>query len=429
MSEINKKVIKKEDCFLDENEIYKIDELFIAKDLQKYFEEGLKKYIFADAKNDYIILKKLLFLFIYYSFKKNIDGRLNFISNLKKIIKIINEADYINKIKVLIYYYHLIKNNYQYIKIIDVFNKKNNNYLDFKPFYDAFNLFFQIIDKQNEKSILYQAIHQFNGKIKHDLIKDIEIYSGSIISLLDIKFELIKNINRFFFINFDKNSNSYSTYSLPSQIITIVPYTFMTDNDFKFEKRISTISLFLLFHEICGHFKTNMNNNKILLNSPNYSFDKNLNLIFTEFGKNDSGYIFEIILAGNIVDAKLMMSNEKAEDLFNINYYIQNNFDELKSKINEFKPSIIYEKEKSINTDNKKEKDNSKKNIEKKLSKEFIDELKEIEKNLDDYNYNTLFPFFCISKNMSQEEFNKLLKGNIVYEKFMKIVSNKDVNY
>ena len=107
--------------------------------MQKYFEEGLKKYIFADAKNDYIILKKLLFLFIYYSFKKNIDGRLNFISNLKKIIKIINEADYINKIKVLIYYYHLIKNNYQYIKIIDVFNKKNNNYLDFKPFYDAFH--------------------------------------------------------------------------------------------------------------------------------------------------------------------------------------------------------------------------------------------------------------------------------------------------
>ena len=437
ISTIYEKIIKKEESLLDESEIYEINELFINRHLQKYFEEGIKKFIFVDVKNDYIILKKLLFLYIYYSFKENIVGRLYFISNLKKIIKIIYEADYINKIKVLIYYYFIIEHNYQYIKIIDPFNEKNNNYLHYKPFFEAFNFFFQIIDKQNEKCIFYQSIHQFNGKIKHDLIKDKNIYSGSIIPLLDIKFELIKNINRYFFINFDKNSNSNSTYSLPSQIITIFPYTFMNDDDFKIERRISTITLFLIFHEACGHFKTNMNNNKILLNSPNYSFDKNLNLIFTEFGKNDSGYIFEIILAGNIINVKSMMLNEKAEDLFNIKYYIKNNFDELKSKINEFKPAIIdknkfcfckySEKEKSIKYHSIKETEEIEKNIEKYFSKEFVEKLKEIEKNLDNYNYNTLFPFFRVPKTMTQKTFNDLLKGNIVYEKFMKI--DKDVNY
>ena len=99
----------------------------------------------------------------------------------------------------LIYYYHSIKKNSYDFNVIDIFNENNNNYSNFKPFYDAFNLFFQIIDKQEEKSILYQAIHQFNGKIKEDLIKNIKLYSGSIISLIDMKFELIKNMNNFFF--------------------------------------------------------------------------------------------------------------------------------------------------------------------------------------------------------------------------------------
>ena len=337
----------------------------------------------------------------------------------------------------LIYYYHSIKKNSYDFNVIDIFNENNNNYSNFKPFYDAFNLFFQIIDKQEEKSILYQAIHQFNGKIKEDLIKNIKLYSGSIIPLIDMKFELIKNMNNFFFIKFDEDSNSYATYSLSSKIITIFPYTFInSDNDFKFSKRISSICLFLIFHEICGHLKTNMNNNKPIINSPGYYIDNNLNLIFTDFGINDSGYIFESILVVDIINVSSMISNPKSEDLFNIKYYIQENFDELKTKLKEFNPPIISnknslfvkysDKTKPINVDIYKEKKYSEKNLEEKLPKEFIEKLKEVEKNLDKYNYNTLFPIFKVPKNMSKKEFNKLLKGNPVYEKLMKIYSNND---
>ena len=179
-----------------------------------------------------------------------------------------------------------------------------------------------------------------------------------------------------------------------------------------------------------------MNNNKPIINSPGYYIDNNLNLIFTDFGINDSGYIFESILVVDIINVSSMISNPKSEDLFNIKYYIQENFDELKTKLKEFNPPIISnknslfvkysDKTKPINVDIYKEKKYSEKNLEEKLPKEFIEKLKEVEKNLDKYNYNTLFPIFKVPKNMSQKEFNKLLKGNPVYEKLMKIYSNND---
>ena len=69
-----------------------------------------------------------------------------------------------------------------------------------------------------------------------------------------------------------------------------------------------------MFHEICGHFKTNINNQSIE-NSPNYHFDENLNLIYREFGHEDSGYIFESILTGNIINSRAMLQDIKSEEL------------------------------------------------------------------------------------------------------------------
>lgn len=76
-------------------------------------------------------------------------------------------------------------------------------------------------------------------------------------------------------------------------------------------------------------FKTNINN---IINSSNYYLDNYLNWIFTDFDFNDSGYIFEIILSRWLISLKKMMPDEKFEDLFNIKYYIQQNFDELRQK-------------------------------------------------------------------------------------------------
>jgi hypothetical protein len=47
------------------------------------------------------------------------------------------------------------------------------------------------MDKQKEHCPFYQAILQFNGLVKTDLIRNIKMYSGVISSLLDIKFEII----------------------------------------------------------------------------------------------------------------------------------------------------------------------------------------------------------------------------------------------
>jgi hypothetical protein len=154
------------------------------------------------------------------------------------------------------------------------------------------------------------------------------MYSGSIISLKDIKFELIKTINRFCFINLSDNDCN-AEFSLASQIISFYPLSFMSYKDNYDSTQISSIFLFLIFHEVCGHLKTNINNNS---NSPYYHLNNELNLIFTNFTDNDSGFIFESILTGSIINCKAMIKSEKSKELFDIKYYIQDNFDELKKK-------------------------------------------------------------------------------------------------
>lgn len=114
----------------------------------------------------------------------------HYILHFKHLFPTLSKQDYLTKIKIFLYYY-----KYYNIKdrltnpIIDVYNETNNLYEHYKPFYDAFKLFLKIIDKQEEKCSFYQSIHQFNGKIRKELIMDLKIYSGSIISLKD------KNLN------------------------------------------------------------------------------------------------------------------------------------------------------------------------------------------------------------------------------------------
>ena len=111
--------------------------------------------------------------------------------------------------------------------------------------------------------------------------------------------------------------------------------------------------------------------------------------------------------------------------------YIQENFDELKRKIEEFSPKITINYPK-INYDDKtklinditedEEKDNE-------LPQSYKDKLKEVEKDLDNYNYNTLYPLFRIPKGMTFNRFKELLKDNPVYKKFMRILPPDDEKY
>jgi len=48
----------------DKIDIAKINELFQIKNMGQYFKKGLKKYIFSDTKNNYIIFKNYLLIII-----------------------------------------------------------------------------------------------------------------------------------------------------------------------------------------------------------------------------------------------------------------------------------------------------------------------------------------------------------------------------
>ena len=184
-------------------------------------------------------------------------------------------------------------------------------------------------------------------------------------------------------------------------------------------KRLQAAFLFLIFHEICGHFKTHIKNNKL---SPKHYFNNDLTLLLSTFKKADSGFIFEVILANNFTDLKCLIEGERLEELLDVKYYTQKNFKELNDKINQLSKNILCGPESSID-EKKKSKDNSKgeKCSLKGLPDHLIKKLEEDEKNIDNYGYHQLYPLFKIPDNMTSEHFDEILKNNLVYKKFKAI--------
>lgn len=427
--ENEEKEISEKDSILSE-----VKKFISGKNLYEYLEDGLRKYIFRNSKKDYDLIKKLIYIYLYYHKSK----RTVLQERYKKLLNLLNDimakigtSDYLTRIKVLIYYYNYLiesrkKND---INIVNIYNDGKN----FEYIIEPFNLFFKILDQQNEFSAFYKAIHQFNGKIKYDLLKNLRIYSGSIISLNDIKFELIKTINTFCFVDFD-DINTNANFSLSSEIVTFCPISFTNYGDDITSTQSYTIFLFLIFHEVCGHMKTNINN---ITGSPSYHLDKDLNIIYLDMESNDSGFLFECILSGNIINCKAMFQNSSTKELFDIKYYIQDNFNDLRNKINKIGKSIIgnkftyqnyNDKKRPIKVEVDKEKKTNKKEMD-QLPKELLDTLSEVEQNLDEYNYHSLFPLFKIPEGMSLEVFQELLKDNPVYKKFKKLLPSKNKKY
>jgi len=380
-----------------------------------------------------VVIKKLSFLYLYYLFSNNLTRLSIFSFNLEEIIKKINCSEYLSRIQILLYFlnYAESKRSLDDFNIIDIYEEKRNQN-NYKACFNAFKQFFKIIDNQNDNSSFYQAIHQFNGRLKYDRIREILMYSGSIMSLKDIKFELIKSINRFCFINMNNSYKASASFSPKSKIITFYPITFMLEEQYEsleLENKISTAFLFLIFHEICGHFKTNLNNNK---NSPLHFIDENLNLIYKEFYKRESGFIFEYILTGHCINPGAIIESINSEQLFDIKYYIQSNFNELKNILNEL-PSNIFDESVFINNNDKTKIsgkfEGKKKNTIEKLPDWFMKRINEAEKNLNRHNYHSLFPLFEIPKGISRKEFDELLKDNVVYQKFLKVLPSDDIKY
>ena len=291
--------------------------IFLNGKIKEYCLKGFTNYTFLNTKKDYDLVKKLLLLFFYYSYdsiKMRFEVLMTF---MKCLFKEIKNGDYLEKIQVLLYLFGAINsgknlsNNY----IIDVFDKNQVEYdLYKKPSSEAFNLFFEIMDNQKEECPFFQTIQQFNWLIKTDLIRNIDMYSGAICSLNDIKIELYKKINRFLFINdfLRENDEVNGEFHLHSKILVFYPkssfniqnYYRNKDSYKNLDKRLQAAFLFLIFHEVCGHLKTHINNNVL---SPRHYFNNNITLILSTFIKSDSGFIFENILTNNCIDLRCLI--------------------------------------------------------------------------------------------------------------------------
>ena len=409
---------------IKENLLNRLFSLCSNDTITDYFEQGFQKYIFRNSKHDYENIKK--FILLYSIFKSHYSYSLNkfYTELIRNILLKMKEANYLEKIQVLLYIYFLMSREYsdREIHCIDIYNKNNNekNNLYYSSCLEAFNLFFDIIDKQEEHFPFYQTILQFNGIIKTDLIRNKQIYSGNIISLLDIKFNIIKKINRFFFIYNCYDKKLDGEFFPNSNIIVFYPKYFISNDDngdiltININKKIKTAILFLIFNFDLfeGYIKTS-NYEEI----PKNNLNNDLNLIFSNFKKINTGFLYEYIPNNNLMNLKLIEQINSIEDLFDINYYIKSNFDELIKKLEQISKDV-FDYNKKIEKEIEEEKNNLK-----GLPEYLINKLIEVGKNLDDYNYNRLYPIFKIPDNMTEEQFKEILKNNKVYKKFMKIIS------
>ena len=168
------------------------------------------------------------------------------------------------------------------------------------------------------------------------------------------------------------------------------------------EKRATSCTLFILFHEITGHLKTHINNNE---DSPEQIFlDDFSPLSLPDTIKPDSGFLFEFILANNIINCKYFMNSKISEELLDPKLYLGDNFNELRNKLNKIKNAIYQEN----------------KLYDKKMSKSVI-ESNELTENIN-YNYfNMSYQDFLIYFSNLDEDKKKEAEDTDAYRYFLSL--------
>ena len=164
------------------------------------------------------------------------------------------------------------------------------------------------------------------------MIYNENMYSGSILTLNDIKLDKNKNLNRFYLVSYEENHLYDAIYS--NSKVTILYYDVNTNSLFKDrspskdeEKRISS-AIMILFRELGGHLKIHINNK---IESPRDIFLPNLNLITLNLKKNDYGFLLEFLLSGDSIEISNFIYSEKSKELLNKNLYLGDNFEKLKN--------------------------------------------------------------------------------------------------
>ena len=443
-----------EDTITQDNNMKKILEPFLIlqkiEDIQRIlniFQSGFKKYNFQNKRRDYEIIKYLSFIILCTKalpLKEDNSLALDYLfQNYKNILKSLINLEYIDRIKILIGFISNFFDNTElkggkYILKIEeliLFDLDNKDiHIRYPYIKKGYETLYEIIDGLKEEYPLYQGILELNSIIYKDIITNDYYHSGALMNVDDIKLELIKNMNRFLFLSFkEDNNNDFAEFKEESKTTTFYLLSIFETKQDVYDKKYfniaSSVILILLLHEICGHKKKNINNEKIL--TPRNHNDSN----FKSFSltKADSGDVIEYLLINNSFNIDYLMKHDDTEKLLNANLYIGNNFDELRIIYNK----IIEEVEnKEKNSNNEEEEELEEQGNEKEEEPEEEEEEKDEEKN----NENIKIQNEIIEKNeiiddkinSINEEIDKVLLGepndSNIFQKKKKIVKNITIN-
>ena len=421
-----------EDEFLA-NEIIKIDEkklikinknvLNNKKNYRKYIELAFLKYNFENSQIQFKQIKKLCFLYILkYSnyYNSMYEHKLkSLISNYKGIIQEIKTLPYIDRIRIILSFTNdrIFNTNGKiqrdYTKLIKFDPTKEKCECDYLV--KAYKILFEILDNLNESSSFFIALHQLNSYIGYDYYSKNKMYSSSILTVNDVKLDFIKNNHEYFFINSYVDAKTYAYYCPFTKIIYYNPYIFIPSNedlmnlkDDNIEKKATCVSLFLVFHEDCGHLKNGINN---LEDTPRQFYNNNL---IVKYGGvpdiNDAGYIIEYYLFNGVISAKKFMycaNINDIESLLNFKYYVASDLNDLRNLLDKILPK------------------------KKKKSKSNGNKLKELNDDEDDIDYekmdvSELFELLAKKpENMTQAEYDKYLRSHKGYKELRKFYNGR----
>ena len=314
----------------------------------------------------------------YYLFKSPESEKNDNFENIKSVLSsIYRHKNNLTLLQFLRLFKFIIR------KLLEDYEKYRICYIselnELSPYLAAYNFNIDEINKINEKSRLFMGYLQIDSYILNNyLIGNAKSYSLSIEPLFIVKNHLLQSYEGFFLIeNSDKEHYSKSIIDEKITIINIKKIfrysNIINNNDLdKIEKpnilRNHSFSLSMEFRYVNNSFPIKNHNNRNIT-SPIYYFDKNdIKKISGENGK-----LIEALIDEN----KEMILSLKEDiiygDLLNVNYFIENDFKELKENFKKIKEK--YDKQKNeINQINSKLKINEKNiYIEKEKEKLYIE--------------------------------------------------------
>ena len=390
---------------IDDNENNNEDNSY---NYQKYLSEGFAEYDFENNKKQYLQIKKLSFLIICKFLDS--DGLNNGISGLKYILLNLKKKiyiDYIDKIRILITYVNgIIFNSKKYQNNLCLLE----DHIYGKILSNAHNFLISIYDKLKEESSLYKIFSQYNTYIRYNYTIGHHSFTGSLLTLNDIKLDLYKIALPYYFIYNSNSDNSWAYFDPNSQNVFINLSLF---DEFKGDiyslknenfEQVSFLMSLVLIHERGGHSKVDEINEN---NSPRYYYLDNFKISIIKHKESDY-LVEEVIYSGNLVS---LLSNYEnfPLSLKNVDLFVQSNF----NKLNEL---LIENNIKSDDIDDKEKKDSKKpkKKILRKKKKigmrgylfskfNFIIQGKKYDKNL--YNDPEYQLFLNLEKNTKRKKY------------------------